>query len=227
MKILKKGESGKGILIERDAGYINPRDNDEIRLIESNNPNKPFIEEPLVLTAVLQKCGVENRNGRIYPSEILKKEVQNYQELIKQNRAIGEAEHPESSVINTDRVSHNILETWWDGKTLMGKVEILMSPGFTKSGIISCKGDMIANLLRKGIMIGVSSRGVGTLNNEHGKNVVQDDFELICWDIVTSPSTPGSWMFKNEEEARPFVENEEKIKPIIIDNLDSFLDEEG
>jgi len=227
MKILKKGESGKGILIERDAGYINPRDNDEIRLIESNNPNKPFIEEPLVLTAVLQKCGVENRNGRIYPSEILKKEVQNYQELIKQNRAIGEAEHPESSVINTDRVSHNILETWWDGKTLMGKVEILMSPGFTKSGIISCKGDMIANLLRKGIMIGVSSRGVGTLNNEHGKNVVQDDFELICWDIVTSPSTPGSWMFKNEEEARPFVENEEKIKPLIIDNLDSFLNEEG
>ena len=227
MKILKKGESGKGILIERDAGYINPRDNDEIRLIESNNPNKPFIEEPLVLTAVLQKCGVENRNGRIYPSEILKKEVQNYQELIKQNRAIGEAEHPESSVINTDRVSHNILETWWDGKTLMGKVEILMSPGFTKSGIISCKGDMIANLLRKGIMIGVSSRGVGTLNNEQGKNIVQDDFELICWDIVTSPSTPGSWMFKNEEEARPFVENEEKIKPLIIDNLDSFLDEEG
>tara|TARA_R110002110_G_scaffold2253_6_gene10230 strand:- start:2060 stop:2743 length:684 start_codon:yes stop_codon:yes gene_type:complete len=227
MKILKKGESGKGILIERDAGYINPRDNDEIRLIESNNPNKPFIEEPLVLTAVLQKCGVENRNGRIYPSEILKKEVQNYQELIKQNRAIGEAEHPESSVINTDRVSHNILKTWWDGKTLMGKVEILMSPGFTKSGIISCKGDMIANLLRKGIMIGVSSRGVGTLNNEQGKNIVQDDFELICWDIVTSPSTPGSWMFKNEEEARPFVENEEKIKPLIIDNLDSFLDEEG
>ena len=227
MKILKKGESGKGILIERDAGYINPRDNDEIRLIESNNPNKPFIEEPLVLTAVLQKCGVENRNGRIYPSEILKKEVQNYQELIKQNRAIGEAEHPESSVINTDRVSHNILETWWDGKTLMGKVEILMSPGFTKSGIISCKGDMIANLLRKGIMIGVSSRGVGTLNQERGKNIVQDDFELICWDIVTSPSTPGSWMFKNEEEARPFVENEEKIKPLIIDNLDSFLDEEG
>ena len=226
MKILKKGDTGKGILIERDAGFINPKDNTEIKLNESNNPNKPFIEEPLVLTAVLQKCGVENRNGRIYPSEILKKEVQNYQELINQNRAIGEAEHPESSVINTDRVSHNILETWWDGKTLMGKVEILMSPGFVKTGIISCKGDMIANLLRKGIMIGVSSRGVGTLNQERGKNIVQDDFELICWDIVTSPSTPGSWMFKNEEEARPFVENEEKTKPLIIDNLDSFLNEE-
>jgi hypothetical protein len=75
-------------------------------------------------------------------------------------------------------------------------------------------------------MIGVSSRGVGTLNNERGKNIVQDDFELICWDIVTSPSTPGSWMFKNEEEARPFVENEEKDKPLIIDNLDSFLSED-
>ena len=226
MKVLKKGESGKGILIEHDAGFINPNENDEMRLIEGNDPNKPFIKEPLVLTAVLQKCGVENRNGRIYPPEILKKEVQNYQELINQNRAIGEAEHPESSVINTDRVSHNILETWWDGKTLMGKVEILMSPGFLKLGIISCKGDMIANLLRKGIMIGVSSRGVGTLNTEHGKNVVQDDFELICWDIVTSPSTPGSWMFKNEKEAQPFVESEEKNKPLIIDDLDSFLNEE-
>ena len=101
-----------------------------------------------------------------------------------------------------------------------------MSPGFVNLGIISCKGDMIANLLRKGIMIGVSSRGVGTLKTENGKNMVQDDFELICWDIVTSPSTPGSWIFRNEEEAKPFVESEEKDKPLIIDDLDSFLNDE-
>ena len=191
MKILKKGESGKGILIEHDAGFINPEEN-KGSINEMKFDGNQKIKEPLVLTAVLQKCGVENRNGRIYPPEILKREVHNYQDLIDQHRAIGEAEHPESSVINTDRVSHNILETWWDGKTLMGKVEILMSPGFVNLGIISCKGDMIANLLRKGIMIGVSSRGVGTLKTENGKNMVQDDFELICWDIVTSPSSPGS-----------------------------------
>ena len=225
MKILKKGESGKGILIEHDAGFINPDENKGL-INEMKFDGNQKIKEPLILTAVLQKCGVENRNGRIYPPETLKREVNNYQDLIDQNRAIGEAEHPESSVINTDRVSHNILETWWDGKTLMGKVEILMSPGFVNLGIISCKGDMIANLLRKGIMIGVSSRGVGTLKTEHGKNMVQDDFELICWDIVTSPSTPGSWIFRNEEEAKPFVENEEKNKPLIIDDLDSFLNEE-
>ncbi len=99
-----------------------------------------------------------------------------------------------------------------------------MSPGFINLGIISCKGDLIANYMRNGIKIGVSSRGVGSLEQINGENVVQDDFELICWDVVTTPSTPGSWIFTEPQEAQPYVENfvrenDEKL----IDGLNKFL----
>ena len=192
-KILKPGEIGHGVLIEYDSGYISPKDNQKfINEIKKLDSGQRIIEEPLILYAVLQKCGVENRNGRIYPREILQRESQNYQKIIQENRALGEADHPESSIISVDRISHNITEIWWEGNTLLGKLEVLMSPGFVNQGIISCKGDQVANLIRKGIMIGVSSRGVGSLDKKDGKNYVQEDFELICWDVVTSPSTPGS-----------------------------------
>jgi len=133
------------------------------------------------------------------------------------------SDHPESSIISVERISHNITKIWWEGATLMGEMEILMSPGFINYGIISCQGDQIANLLRKGIRIGVSSRGVGSLEEIDGKNIVQDDFEIIGWDIVVSPSTPGSWMFKNREEAQPFVENKIKNKNLLVDKLNNFL----
>ena len=103
---------------------------------------------------------------------------------------MGEADHPESSIVAISRVSHNVVELWWEGNVLMGKLEILMSPGFVNQGIISCEGDQVANLLRKGLKIGVSSRGVGSLKKENGENIVQDDFELICWDVVTSHQLP-------------------------------------
>jgi len=227
MQVIKPGQTGKGILIEYDAGYISPNDNKNF-VNEVNKLAKgiPLIEEPLYVIAVLQKHGVENRNGRVYPKPILERENKNYQLAIQQKRALGELDHPESSIIAGDRISHNIVETWWEGNTLMGKLEIIMSPGFVSSGIISCKGDMVANYLRKGLMIGVSSRGVGSLKKEGGKNVVQDDFELICWDIVTSPSTPGSWIFNNKEEAAPFVESKQNNKPLIIEDLDKFLNDE-
>jgi hypothetical protein len=134
-------------------------------------------------------------------------------------------DHPESSIISVDRISHNITEIWWEGNTLLGKLEVIMSPGFINHGIISCQGDQIANLIRKGIMIGVSSRGVGSLDKKDGKNYVQDDFELICWDVVTSPSTPGSWIFNQKEESAPFVESRQTKKPLIIDSLDNFLND--
>jgi len=128
-----------------------------------------------------------------------------------------------SSLIAGDRVSHNITQTWWEGKTLMGKMQILMSPGFTKYGIVSTKGDEVANLIRNGIMIGVSSRGVGSLKEIKGDNIVQDDFEIICWDVVTAPSTPGSWMFKEKEEAKPFMESVNKKTNILVDKINKFL----
>ena len=105
----------------------------------------------------------------------------------------------------------------------MGKMEVLMSPGYVNYGIVSTKGDEVANLIRNNIMIGVSSRGVGSLKEVAGQNIVQDDFELICWDVVTSPSTPGSWMFKNADEAKPFTESKEKSKDLLIDKINKFL----
>ena len=225
-KIIRAGKSGTGLLIEGDAGFIEPND---LR-------NKPFISEvskigtgnqimvePLILFVVLQKYGIENRNGRVYPEHILKREAKNYEELIRNRLAIGESDHPESSVISNSRVSHEIKKIWWEGHTLVGEIEIIMSPGFINQGIISCEGDQIANMLRKGIRVGVSSRGVGSLEEVGGKLLVQDDFELICWDIVTSPSTPGSYMFNKRSDAQPFMESKVNDKKLLIDKLNKFL----
>jgi hypothetical protein len=227
LKILPAGRYGTGILIEQDAGYINTEDKRNKSIINELNKvdvgKGGIITDPLVLYVVLQKWGVKNRNGRIYPEPILKQQTEEYQQLIKEGRAFGELDHPETSIIQTDRISHRILETWWDGKTLMGKMEIIMSPAFVEQGIVCTMGDHAANLIRKGGMIGVSSRGVGSLQDIAGDAIVQDDFELICWDIVTSPSTPGSWMFKNQEEAKPFMESEKKQKTLLGDKLDKFL----
>jgi hypothetical protein len=226
LKILKPGETGTGVMIESDAGFIDPKDKRNLQFITETQKlgeGKPIIAEPLILYVVLQKYGVQNRNGRIYPEHILKREANRYLELINERRALGEADHPESSIISTSRVSHNITEIWWEGHTLMGKIEIAMSPGFVNYGIISCEGDNIANLLRLGYRIGVSSRGVGSLQEVNGKHIVQDDFEIICWDIVTSPSTPGSWIFNNKEAAKPFTESTLSKKNLLSDNLNKFL----
>tara|TARA_B100000927_G_scaffold49678_1_gene36476 strand:- start:7 stop:702 length:696 start_codon:yes stop_codon:yes gene_type:complete len=226
IKILKPGQSGFGYLIEQDAGYISPEDSRNkafISEIKKLDKGQPIMAEPLVLYVVLQKWGVKNRNGRIYPKEILEREVERYQDLIKERRAVGELDHPESSIIAGDRISHNIIETWWEGKTLMGKMEILMTPGYINYGIVSTKGDEVANLIRNNIMIGVSSRGVGSLKQINGDHIVQDDFEIICWDVVTSPSTPGSWMFREKSEAKPFTESTKNKSNLLKDNINKFL----
>jgi hypothetical protein len=226
IKLIKPGQTGFGYLIEQDAGYISPSDkrNQEfINEIKKLDKGQGIITDPLELYVVLQKWGVKNRNGRIYPKDILEREVENYQQLIKERRAIGELDHPESSIIAGDRISHNILETWWEGKTLMGRMEILMSPGYVNYGIVSTKGDEVANLIRNNIMIGVSSRGVGSLREINGDHIVQDDFEIMCWDVVTSPSTPGSWMFKEKAEAKPFTESKDEKKNLLVDKINKFL----
>jgi hypothetical protein len=189
---------------------------------------KLVIAEPLLVYVVLQKFGILNRNGRIYPEAVLRNQDRLYQEAIIERRAVGELDHPESSIIAGDRISHNIVETWWEGHTLMGKMEVIMSPGFVNLGIISCKGDDVANLLRNRIKIGVSSRGVGSLQEgKDGQQIVQDDFEIICWDVVTAPSTPDAWIGRNHEDLKPYVENVNIKKPLLnenlLDDLDKFL----
>jgi len=146
----------------------------------SNNNGK------LVVEGVLQRSGAKNQNGRVYPKEILAREVATYKKVnIAENRALGELDHPESSVVNLNNVSHNILDCWWKGDDVVGKVEILGTPS----------GNILKELLKAGILLGISSRGLGSVRElDEGTVEVEDDFELICWDFVSNPSTQGAFM---------------------------------
>ena len=203
MKILGPKDFGYGILIEYDSGHISPDDNKKI-ITEMKNMD---FSEDLILYAILQKFNTPNKNGRIYPEHLLKRENEKYQSLIKNGTAISELNHPSSSLIDLDRVSHSIIETWWEGSTLIGKIKIFTTPGWKKMGIVSSKGDQAALLLMHGTTLGISSRGVGSLKNINGKNIVQDDFELVCYDIVSSPSTPGAYIFSDLDERSKYVES--------------------
>jgi hypothetical protein len=211
MKILAPNEIGKGILIEYDAGFISPTELHNAELIKEA---KNFLDysKPFEFYAVLQKYNTPNRNGRVYPERILKREAENYKKAILKGISLSELNHPESSLIDLDRVSHIITEVWWEGNVLMGKLKLLTSPGFHERGIISCKGDMAANYLRQGVTLGISSRGVGSLAKKGDQNEVQDDFELICFDLVSSPSTPGAYLFLNPEDRLKYEENLEEEK---------------
>lgn len=226
IRMIRPGKTGYGLLVENDSGFIEPNDiRNKAFLNEINKigTSAVIMVEPLILFVVLQKYGVENKNKRIYPEHILRREAKNYEVLIRNRSAIGESDHPDTAVISNKNVSHEIKKIWWEGATLVGEIEILMSPGFVNQGIISCEGDRIANMLRRGIRVGVSSRGVGSLEEMGDKLIVQDDFELICWDIVTSPSTPGSYLFNKRADAQQFMESEIKSKKLLIDDLDEFL----
>jgi hypothetical protein len=208
-QILQPGQIGKGILVEYDAGYISPIENRNADLIRES---KGMLDhsKPFEFYAVLQKYNTPNRNGRIYPEKILKRECENYKKMINKGIALSELNHPESSLVDLDRVSHLITDVWWEGPVLMGKLKLLTSPGFHERGIVSTKGDQAANLLRQGVTLGISSRGVGTLKKVGDQNEVQEDFELICFDLVWSPSTPGAYLFNEPNERFNFEENLEE-----------------
>lgn len=138
-----------------------------------------------LVKGVLQRAVAENQNGRVYPMDILQREAKKYEILIKERRALGELDHPDSSVINLKNVSHNIREIWWEGNDLCGTVEILPTPS----------GNILKELLRAGILLGISSRGMGSVTPMgEGKVKVGEDFELIGWDFVSNPSTHGAFM---------------------------------
>jgi hypothetical protein len=143
-----------------------------------------------LVKGILQRAGAENQNGRVYPMEILRREAQKYEQLIKERRALGELDHPDSSVINLKNVSHNIKEIHWEGNDLCGTVEILPTPS----------GNILKELLRAGILLGISSRGMGSVSPMgEGKVKVGEDFELIGWDFVSNPSTHGAFMTPLQE----------------------------
>ena len=192
------------------------------------NTNKQLAEQaikenkPLIVSGVIQRAEAENQNKRVYPEGILKREIQNYiNGPIAEKRAMGELDHPESSVINLQNVSHNITKCWWEGDDVYGEFEILNTPA----------GKILKALFAAGLTIGVSSRGMGSVEeglNEQGDPTVtvQDDFELLCWDFVSTPSTHGAFVSPiNSLQENKIINSKYKytnvnniIRDIICDN---------
>jgi len=166
----------------------------------------------MYLSGRMQTCEKKNGNGRVYPCKVLQKEIKNYQNVIKDNRALGELDHPDDSVINLRNVSHIVTDMWWEGNDVMGKIKILDTPS----------GRILKDLINAGVKLGISSRGMGSVKESMGNTVVQEDFELICFDIVSEPSTPNAYMYPEKTVSISNTMYENKIsekKEIIIDNL--------
>ena len=136
------------------------------------------------LTGIMQRADAQNGNGRVYPRGILEREVENYKKIVKERRALGELDHPEDSVVNLKNASHMVTDVWWDGDDVLGKVQILNTPS----------GQVLKELVNAGVKLGISSRGLGSVSEQMGKTIVEDDFQLICFDFVSEPSTSGAFM---------------------------------
>ena len=144
----------------------------------------------MILSGIMQMTETQNGNGRVYPHKTMVREVQNYKKLVKENRALGELDHPDDSVINLKNASHMVTEIWMDGQKVMGKMKILETPS----------GKILKELVNGGVTVGVSSRGMGSVSESNGQTMVEDDFQLICFDMVSEPSTPGAFMMKEAKD---------------------------
>ena len=221
---IKKGQLGTGLLIEND-GYVSLD-------YEKNRPLKEALEaaggdlislpRPFVVAAVFQKYGIENANGRIYPENVLRREVEKYQKLIQERRAYGECNHPEQSAIDLERIALNIVELHWEGHTLVGKMEIPITEGFRKYGMVTCLADLLAQWLVSGLKVGVSSRGIGSVKQMYGKVIVDDDYEIVCWDAVSTPSTPNAYIASDYDGLKTYIESDETKKAKKMVNEDRF-----
>jgi len=165
--------------------------------------------KPMMMKGILQKAETLNQNGRVYPKIILEREIRNYQKFIKENRALGELDHPDSSVVELKNSSHIIREAHMEGNIVYGTVEILNTPS----------GKILQSLVESGVTLGISSRGVGSTKSEGNMQIVQDDFQLICWDFVSEPSTPGAFMMKEGKEVSPQFINQVFNKSDKIDRI--------
>ena len=170
----------------------------------------------LIVHGVLQRSDAKNQNGRVYPHGILQRETKKYAEnFVVQKRAMGELDHPESSVVNLQNVSHNVTEMHWEGKNLIGSVEVLGTPS----------GNILGELFKAGIKLGISSRGMGsveTVNEDEDSQEVQNDFELIAFDFVSNPSTHGAFMYPMHENVNHSIVRDTKygkVEAIINDIL--------
>jgi len=192
----------KSLLIEVNPLKLSPQTITES--LKKNNGS-------LIVETLLATAEVKNGNGRYYPKELWEREIDRYnKEAIQIRNAVGELDHPDSQVINLKNVSHLITDIWWNGDKIFGKIEILPTPS----------GNIVKNLLESGITIGVSSRGMGSLKQVGEVLEVQDDFSILCWDIVSNPSNPNSWIKSSlNESVGPNVDLYNKVNSIITEIL--------
>ena len=191
----------KQVLIETLPFQVAP-----VQLVEGykSPAGNPIVE------GILATAQVKNGNGRYYAKDLWKREIEKYMDVVKQNRATGELDHPDSSIINLKNVCHIIRDLWWDGDNVVGKIEILPT----------VSGNILKALIDNGVMVGVSSRGMGSLKPMSGGMMeVQDDFELLCWDFVSTPSNPGSYMHLVNEGKEYKASSYGKVNGILTDIL--------
>ena len=190
----------KELLIETNTIKVSPSQLTENVNKENGN---------LMVEGILATAEVKNGNGRYYSKELWNREMEKYKDLIEQRRSMGELDHPESTVVNLKNVSHLITDYYWDGDNVMGKIEILPTPS----------GNILKELIKNGITVGVSSRGMGSLEQRGDIMEVQDDFELLCWDFVSTPSNPGSYMHTLNEGKQSVIYDYTNVNSIIREIL--------
>jgi len=159
------------------------------------------------LSGIMQRVDEQNGNGRVYPKLILEREVKNYMKTVKENRACGELDHPEDSVVNLKNASHIVTDLWWEGQDLKGKIKVLSTPS----------GKILESLVSDGVTLGISSRALGSVHESQGKTIVEDDLQLICFDIVSEPSTEGAFMKLSESKIKQPYSKADRINRLLND----------
>jgi hypothetical protein len=167
----------------------------------------------IVLKGVMQRADAVNQNGRIYPRRVLEREMENYQKFINERRALGELDHPTASVINLQNVSHLVTEARWDGDAVIGSIELLDTP----------MGKIAQSLVESGVKLGISSRGVGTTSQQGDYDMVEEDFMLLCYDLVSEPSTSGAFMLKEHRvsDALGQLSRSDRVNRVLTDILNT------
>ena len=175
---------------------------------------KKFVADGgMILSGLMQMCETENGNGRVYTENVLKREVQKYSKLVETGRALGELDHPDKVEVSLQHVAHKVTAIWMEGKKVMGKIQVLDTPA----------GKTLRALVEGGCAIGISSRGTGSVQEQNGRSIVQEDFELVCFDIVSEPSTPGAFMMREAKDLDSAIHNK---KERINELLDEVLKDE-
>jgi hypothetical protein len=163
----------------------------------------------LFLSGLMQMSETKNANGRIYPHAIMEREINAYAKLVKERRALGELDHPADAVVNLKNVSHRVAGVWMEEKRVMGKIEVLNTPS----------GNILRSLVESGVKMGISSRGMGSIREENGTTIVEDDFQLICFDMVSDPSTPGAFMMTEAKKIPNVITKADKINRMLSNIL--------